>query len=356
VKTTIEVDYPDANAALGLRGSVAPLSWEATTPPTAVTGARRLFEVDVPAAEVLEFKVMRGDAWSRERNYSVVGGETCRVRPHFERDVGRLLAPGEVASPELARTVTYQVFLPPSYDEHEGRRYPTLYAQDGHVVFRTGDDFGAPWSLDATLDELYRLGAIEEVIVVGVHTQVGRLEMMTPSRDARYGGGDAPRYLAFLVDTLKPLVDAAYRTQPACKSTAILGASLGGLFAFFAAWRRSDVFGKAACLSSSFWWDDRFMVRDVRDGACPVPRPLLYIDSGASQSEFDEDANRRDGYHHTVAMRNALVGHCYEAGVHVHMLAFAGATHDNAAWAARLATPLQLLFPREAAIVEGEET
>ncbi|HVY45448.1 MAG TPA: alpha/beta hydrolase-fold protein, partial [Minicystis sp.] len=183
--------------------------------------------------------------------------------------------------------------------------------------------------------------------VVAVHTRERRLETLSPSRDARYGGGEGPRYLDFLVDRLKPAVDRAYRTLPEGAHTGLLGASMGGLFSFFAAWRRSDVFGKAACLSGSFWWDDRFMVRDVRAGGCPVPRPLLYIDSGAAKAEFDEDANRRDGYHHMVAMRNALVGHCYEPGVHVHALAFAGAAHENAAWAARLATPLQLLFPRE---------
>src|SRR5262249_54085948 len=145
-----------------------------------------------------------------------------------------------------------------------------------------------------------------------------RLDLLSPSRDARYGGGGGPRYLEFLVGTLKPAIDAAYRTRRDTGGTPLLGSSRGGRFAFYAAWTRSDVFGKAACLSSSFWWDDRAMVREVRAGGCPVPRPLLYIDSGASKVDFDEDANRRDGYHHTVAMRNALVGHCYSPGVHVH--------------------------------------
>jgi predicted alpha/beta superfamily hydrolase len=269
------------------------------------------------------------------------------VRPYFDRAHGVLEAPHRVAAPQLGRDVEVQVFLPPSYDEHHARRYPTLYAQDGHVVFSTGQDpFGPPWRLDDTLNELYALGAVDEIIVVGVTTREGRLELFTPTRDPRYGGGDAPRYLEFMTDTLKPAIDARYRTMPGSVDTAVIGSSMGGLFSFFAAWRRSDVFGKAACLSSSFWWDDRVMVRDVRAGGCPVPRPLLYIDSGASKSEFEEDASHRDGFHHTVAMRNALVGHCYEPGVHVHMLAFAGSSHENAAWAARLATPLQLLFPR----------
>ncbi|HVY48855.1 MAG TPA: hypothetical protein VHB21_23360, partial [Minicystis sp.] len=80
--TTIEVSYPNTSAELGLRGSGPPLSWEATTPPTRVAGDVRVFELDVPHGEVLEFKVLRGEAWSRERNYSVVAGESCRVLPY----------------------------------------------------------------------------------------------------------------------------------------------------------------------------------------------------------------------------------------------------------------------------------
>jgi predicted alpha/beta superfamily hydrolase len=121
---------------------------------------------------------------------------------------------------------------------------------------------------------------------------------------------------------------------------------MGGLFSFFAAWTRGNVFGRAACLSSSFWWDGRCMVKEVQKGSCPLPRPWLYIDSGAAKGRFEEDANLRDGYHHTLALRTALVEHCYVAGENIHALAFAGMSHNNASWASRLAIPLQLLFPR----------
>jgi hypothetical protein len=90
------------------------------------------------------------------------------------------------------------------------------------------------------------------------------------------------------------------------------------------------------------------MVREVQKGSCPLPRPWLYIDSGAARSGFTEDANMRDGFHHTVALRDALVNHCYVPGDNIHVLAFAGLSHNNASWAARLAIPLQLLFPRRA--------
>jgi predicted alpha/beta superfamily hydrolase len=120
---------------------------------------------------------------------------------------------------------------------------------------------------------------------------------------------------------------------------------MGGLFAFYAAWSRSDVFGRAACLSPSFWWHNRHMIREAQ-GRCPFPRPWLYIDSGAALSEFEQDANVRDGFHHTQAMCKTLVTHCYEPGLNLVSLTYAGFQHDASAWAARLALPLQLLFPR----------
>ncbi|HSB62887.1 MAG TPA: alpha/beta hydrolase-fold protein, partial [Thermoanaerobaculia bacterium] len=142
-----------------------------------------------------------------------------------------------------------------------------------------------------------------------------------------------------------PYVDTFFRTRRERADTAVMGSSMGGLFSFFAAWTRSDVFGKAACLSSSFWWNRRWMVRETEKDFCPLPPPLFYVDSGAARNATEEDANLRDGYHHTMALRKALVGHCYVPGMNLHVLAFPGHRHDNASWAARLGIPLQLLFP-----------
>jgi predicted alpha/beta superfamily hydrolase len=169
--------------------------------------------------------------------------------------------------------------------------------------------------------------------------------MLSPVVDPSYGGGDGPRYLEFLTKTLKPHIDATWRTKPERESTAMIGASMGGLFSFYAAWTRNDVFGRVACLSPSFWWNNRSMLREVQS-YCPAPRPWLYIDSGAALSQFEQDANLKDGFDHTQAMCKTLLNHCYDPGTNLVALTFAGFQHDASAWAARLALPLQLLFPR----------
>ena len=349
LSTTVEVDCPAASGRIQLRGAGGPLSWSRSIPPTRTSAGLHVFTFALKPGELEELKPIRDErAWAAERNQTVLAGDTLRIAQYFDRASGEL-EPGIFTrhSALLGRDLSYRVWLPPSYRERRERRYPVLYVLDGQAAF--SETVGVPasqsWHLDETLDQLIDLGAISEMIVVGLHTDADRIALLSPSRDARFGGGDGAQMLAFLIDELKPALDARLRTRPEREHTAMMGSSMGGLFSFYTAWNRPDVFGKVACLSSSFWWDDRSMVREAR-GRCPFPRPLIYIDSGAAINPFENDAYLRDGYHHTVALRDALVNHCYIAGDNLHILAFPGAAHDGPSWAARLAIPLQLLFPR----------
>jgi predicted alpha/beta superfamily hydrolase len=350
--TTIDVLYPSDLGAIALRGDTPPLSWVTSLAPTSVTpgptGDRHRFEIDFPEGRVIEWKPIRDEhLWSAERNYTMLAGESLAVSPYFHRGTGVLRSEPLLSSPELGYDVHYRLFLPPSYEEHRTKRYPVLYAQDGQALFSAAPDEGDPhsWRMDDTLNQLYEYGVVEELIVVAVTTKERRIEMLGPTVDRVYGGGRAGAYLEFLADTLKPHVDATLRTRPERESTGLIGASMGGLFSFFGAWTRSDVFARAACLSASFWWDDRTMIRLVEE-RCPTPRPWLYIDSGAALSQFEQDANVRDGFQHTQAVVKALRNNCYDPGLNLVSLAYAGLQHDASAWAARLAIPLQLLFPR----------
>jgi predicted alpha/beta superfamily hydrolase len=353
-RTFVDVVYPADLGIISLRGDTPPLSWERSIAPTSVTldpgGDHHRFEVDVQDGELIEVKPMRDEQlWSCERNYTMLAGESLRVAPYFNRATGFLDsgAPLILHSPELGFDVHFRIFLPPSYDEHRTKRYKVLYAHDAQALFASAPDPGDShsWRMDEALNELYDYGVIEELIVIAVTTKEYRIDMLSPTTDKNYGGGRGDRYLAFIVDTLKPHIDRTLRTKPGRDSTAMIGASMGGLFSFYAAWSRSDVFSRAACLSASFWWDDRRMVHQAQE-VCPVPRPWLYVDSGAALSQFEQDANVRDGFQHTQAMCKALTNNCYEPGANLVSLTYAGFQHDASAWAARLAIPLQLLFPR----------
>ena len=339
--TKITVSYPAHRGAIGLRGSHAPLSWEHTTPPTHSEGDLHIFEIEVPTGDLLELKLVRGDEdWAAGRNYTVHAGDDLHLEPAFECTHGVLCEPVAIDTPDLQ--LTYQVLLPPSYAEQERKRYPVLYALDGQALWTTSPDPFGVWNLDEALASLLDLAVIQELIVVAIDTSKDRLDRLGPVPDPEHGGGQGGRHLQAIIDVLKPRIDAELRTLPGSQDTGIMGSSMGGLFAFYAAWTRPDVFGKAICLSSSFWWAQRHMIRAVE--TAPEPRPQIYLDSGAALNPQEPNASAHDGFHHTRSMARALTRAGYTPA-ELHRLTFPGHAHNAASWAARVSLPLQLLFP-----------
>ena len=301
-----------------------------------------MFELSIPDGETVDIKLVRGsDEWAHGRNYTLHAGDHLRLEPAFQQTKCRLLEHVTIdASPW---PITYQVLLPPSYEEQRHKRYPVLYAQDGQALWSTSSDPFGIWKLDQAIDQLLELAVMEELIVVSIETSRDRMAKLSPWRDKTYGGGRAGEHLDAITNVLKPKIDTDFRTRAGREDTGLIGSSLGGLFSFYAAWNRPDVFGKAACLSSSFWWANRYMIRAV--DYAPPPRPLIYLDSGVAHSA---DEPRQDGFHETRSMHRALVRAGYQDGVDLHRLAFPGQYHSTAAWSARVAVPLQLLFPPNA--------
>lgn len=338
--TIIEVIYPGHRGAIGIRGSQPPLSWEATTPPSESDGDRHVFRLELGEDVTLDLKLVRGeDEWAQGRNYVVHAGDHLHLEPAFDRTHCELRPPATVGEGELQ--LSYQVLLPPSYGEQDAKRYPVLYAQDGQALWVDSPDPFGVWRLEETLNGLLDLAIIRELIVVAIDTSRDRLDRLGPVADPTYGGGHAAAHLRAMTDVLKPAIDAEYRTLPEPANTGCMGSSMGGLFSFYAAWTRPDVFGKAICLSSSFWWANRHMIRAVTEA--PTPRPEIYLDSGAALNPEEPNASAHDGFFHTRAMHRALSRIGYTSA-ELHRLTFLGQSHNAAAWAARVGIPLQLLF------------
>ncbi|MEU3564092.1 alpha/beta hydrolase-fold protein [Kitasatospora sp. NPDC006786] len=154
-------------------------------------------------------------------------------------------------SEQLGNERDLLVHLPPGYDESPDADYPVLYLQDGQQVFDQGQR--PTWALDRTLEQLYAEGLIPELIAVGV-PNAGAERGTEYSHVAEYWRTPGTplkghRYEAFLVDEVKPFVDARYRTRTGPEHTAVMGSSMGGLVAYHMAFRRPEVFGLAAVLS-----------------------------------------------------------------------------------------------------------
>ncbi len=216
-----------------------------------------------------------------------------------------------------------RVFLPPGYDENPLQRYPVVYMQDGHNVFFAEESaFGAHWRVVETLSLFEQMSALRPVIVVGIYPHDRMHEYTEPGVDS---------YADFVVDKLKPRIDAHYRTLPSRDHTAVVGSSLGGVAAFYMGWNRPATFGQAAALSATFGYRDELAERVDTD---PVPPTRFYIDSGWPG----------DNYEAVRDMRARMVRRGFTPGRDLYYLAFPLAGHNEAAWASRLHIPFQFLL------------
>ena len=237
----------------------------------------------------------------------------------------------------LGNTREVTVYLPVSYADRPETRYPVLYMQDGQNLFEAERAFipGQHWRLREAADAALNERTAQSIIVVGVdNAGAARIDEYTPTRDeSKGGGGRADDYGRMLLDELKPLIDAKYRTLP--EQTAIGGSSLGGLVSAYLALQHPEAFKAAAVMSPSVWWDKRALLRYVESFDAPS-RPRMWLDIGGREgSEALNDAR---------ALRDALQA----KGWSDETLAYfedRRADHSERAWAKRVRMVLEFLFP-----------
>lgn len=151
--------------------------------------------------------------------------------------------------PQLGRQRRVWIYLPAGYSTSK-RKYPVIYMHDGQNLFDAYTSGYGEWGIDEILD---KLSDNNECIVVGVdHGGDYRITEYDPY-DSKYGKGRGGDYVDFLAKTLKPYIDARYRTQSDAVHTTIAGSSMGGLISMYAAVKYPDVFGNAGIFSPAFW-------------------------------------------------------------------------------------------------------
>src|SRR6266487_922318 len=328
-KQLIRVVYPTDDGRIALRTEA---DWDANIEPDSVqqNGCISEFQIETgrPYFYFKPLLVRDGGVatWSRGENFLAVttSNTALEVHPYFREDthcsVCELMPPLASAS---RREHRFRVFLPPGYYENTLKKYPVLYMHDGHNLFFKEEAFaGNTWRADEVLTMLDKMNAIEEVIAVGIHPNDRTSEYTLPGYED---------YGRFLVEKLTPLIDAKYRALGGPANTAVMGSSLGGVVSFYLGWQWPEVFGKVACLSSTFTFRDDLIERVHFEPKRPIK---IYLDSGWPH----------DNYEPTRAMRDRLIWKGYRPGSNLFYLAFPEARHDENAWAARSSIPFQFLF------------
>jgi len=247
-----------------------------------------------------------------------------------------------------------RVLVPAGYFEpaNRDRRYPVLYLNDGQNLFDTTTAVlnRLEWAVDETVRRLTAAGEIEPIIVVGIDN-AGRRErgreylpfvdeyLRPPEPDPQ-----GARYPRFLLDEVKPFIDATYRTQPDRAHTALGGSSYGALIALYTAILRPEAIGQLLLESPSLYvhndsiltlaraasrWPDRvYLGVGTNEGGRPncVPADT----GGQATSDVRRLAEILSAQGLGPARSRTIIVPC--------------ATHNEQAWAARLPEALRFLF------------
>ncbi|MEZ4446109.1 MAG: alpha/beta hydrolase-fold protein [Polyangiaceae bacterium] len=271
------------------------------------------------------------DPWARAYVYDSFG-ELSLIAPtdaHLERH----FEVGDVDT--LPRRV--RVWHPGGQPSH------VLYVQDGQNLFDPDAPFGG-WHLQDV--------APAGMMLVGIDNTSDRFDEYTPVPDVIGGnlvGGEADDYAAFLHDEVRPLI-AEHYGEPA--KVGVMGSSLGGLVSLFIAHEASDyVF--AASLSGTLGWgsigtNNLTLIEDFAQS--PSPTFTIYLDAGGGGTCVDSDMDGieddapdgADNYCENRQMRDTLLGLGMQQGVDLFFVHEPGAPHNEAAWAARVATPMTI--------------
>lgn len=230
-----------------------------------------------------------------------------------------------LALPALGVDRSVRVYLPRGYVDCKDCRYPVVYFMDGQNVFDAATSYAGEWGADEVLDALQEQHGMAVIAVAIDHGGEARLQELSVWSNPEFAPTKGEAFLADLIGTVKPAVDARYRTQPGAATTGIAGSSLGGLMAHAAVMRHPEVFGRALVFSPSYWFSPAIAEETASKPLQPGQRVYVYV--GGSEG---------DGMQPDAEAMAARWKATLPEGAALQFLAVAEAGHNEAAWRAVL--------------------
>ena len=258
------------------------------------------------------------------------------------------------------------IWLPDDFEQLKaaGQKFNVLYMHDGQMLFDAKTTWNKQaWHADQTISKLMKSGQLAPTLIVGIwNNGAYRHSEYFPEKFLRHMTTDASQtliskalkdkpqadaYLRFLVEELKPTIDARYPTSRGPASTAIMGSSMGGLISIYAMNEYPEIFGGAAGLSTH--WIGGYQPNShiplaayvyLRDHLAKPQTHKIYQDHGTTEldalyapyQDFINQIIRDNGY--------------LEKGDHPNFMTrvFEGTGHNEVAWAQRLEIPILFLW------------
>jgi enterochelin esterase-like enzyme len=250
----------------------------------------------------------------------------------------------EFRSRIFRNTRLLRVWLPPGYDdaEHQGRRYPVLYLNDGQNLFEAASSFtGVEWQVDETADRLIREGTMPPMVIVGIDNATkDRIREYMPYRSMNpmMLRAQGRHYPDFLMKEVMPFVERNYRLASGPENTGLGGSSLGGLIALYTTMARPGMIGRLL-LESPALWAGRQLIRESR--SVRVWPERIFLAAGTAEAGSVERSRTvvDDVRELAAIMRRAVLSE-----KRLRLVVRDGAGHNEGAWAERFPEALRFLF------------
>lgn len=237
--------------------------------------------------------------------------------------------------PQLIKTRRIAALLPHDYHT-SNKHYPVLYLQDGQNLFDDFAPFGS-WELPKKLAEMTKNGMGDIIVVAIDHAESERIKEFTPSKETALGVGDGKMYARFLCETLKPYIDAHYRTKPGPEHTGIGGSSMGGLISIYAAMQHPRTFSKLLIFSPSLWVSPELSEEFIR--GTPEYNGRIYLYGGAKEGS--------NMVGHLQKFYDLIKENPHGRNLPVEMVINEDGEHNEAAWGTAFPRAVEwLYFPK----------
>ena len=224
------------------------------------------------------------------------------------------------------------LYLPPNY-KTTSKNFPVIYMTDAQNLFDNATSYAGEWNVDEHLNEIYAKTK-KGFIVVGIENGgEERINEYTPWKHTKYGGGKGATYINWIVNTLKPYIDANYRTKTNAKNTALIGSSLGGLISYYGGLKHPNVFGKIGALSTSFWFSNQVYTFTEKANLCKKQKRYLLV-GGKEGSDMVADSKK---------MYKKLIGKGIQKNK-VHLKINPEGEHNEAFWSSEFKEVITWLF------------
>ncbi len=344
---TFIIKVPDKTDQVTITGNLPQLgNWNPITVPLQkIDEGSFAVTLKLPNNKDIEYKITRG-SWTTEalssdsqipNNYEVIVTKDTiiihQVQKWKDDNFPISIVTGKVEyhrnfySPQLKNQRDIIVWLPPSYNINDEKRYPTLYLHDGQNVFDPATSYiGNDWQLDETVSKLIEDGKMNEIIMIGIYCNDDRRAEYSPKQKGK-------KYSKFLIENVKPFIDFKYRTKSDASNTAVMGSSMGGIISFHLAWEYPEIFSMAGCLSPAFLVDNNEIVERLRNSQKSNSSKIIILNGTVGleselQPAISEMINVLKVKNHTDLIYNI----------------FEGAEHNEAAWATQVEIPLLYFF------------